>query len=67
MAGQQKHTKINTITKVAGGSVARNASTGRFVEVTSDSGTSKAKPKSESVVKDAAQRRNAALQRLANR
>lgn len=71
MTGQPKATGATTgatkVTKVTGGLIARNASTGRFMQVTSDSGTSKAKTKSESAAKDAARRRHEALQRLANR
>ncbi len=67
MAGQPKHTGTTKTTKVTGGWVARNATTGKLVSVTSDAGTANAKPKSESVVKDASKRRNEALHRLANR
>jgi hypothetical protein len=56
-----------TTSKVAGGMIKRDAKTGRFVEVSSDKGTYRAKPNSEAAIKKAAEDRHEALKRLANR
>ena len=54
-------------TTVKGGYLARSAKTGRFVEVWTSSGATKAGPKTISVVKGASDRRKSALKRLADR
>lgn len=54
-------------TPVKGGSVKREAATGRFVEVRSENGVSRSSPRSNDVVKEASTRRSAALKRLADR
>jgi hypothetical protein len=57
----------STIAEVNGGTVKRNAETGRFVEVRSSSGTFRAKPDSEAVIDQASKDRHDVLKRLANR
>jgi hypothetical protein len=54
-------------TPVKGGWIKRESSTGRFVEVGSDSGTYRSKPKSVEAASEAAEKRSAALKRLADR
>lgn len=54
-------------TTVKGGSIARNAASGRFVQVVTKQGISKANPKSETAVKEASSKRSDALKRLADR
>nr|WP_306268028.1 hypothetical protein [Pararhizobium sp. IMCC3301] len=54
-------------TPVHGGTIKREASTGRFVEVTTSNGVSKASNMSQSAVKKASIKRSAALERLAYR
>lgn len=58
--------KVNQ-TSVTGGSIVRNAKTGRFVEVTSRSGTSKGTDTSAEIVREASKKRESALKRLADR
>ena len=52
---------------VKGGFVTRRESSGRFVEVQSESGTYRARPKTEVAVNAAASKRHSALKRLADR
>lgn len=59
--------KKPTETPVKGGWVKREAATGRFMEVRTGEGVSKATSASRSTVKEASKRRNAALKRLAER
>jgi hypothetical protein len=54
-------------TPVKGGSIGRSAKTGRFVQVVTKQGVSKANPKSEAAVKEASSKRSDALKRLADR
>ncbi len=54
-------------TTIKGGTVTRNAKTGRVVEVTTRKGVSKASPKSRETAKTASSKRSSALTRLANR
>lgn len=56
-----------TVSQVKGGWVKRDAKSGRFVEVGSETGTFRAKPGSEAAVKAASKERHDALKRLANR
>lgn len=58
--------KLNSET-VRGGKIARSAKTGRFVEVRTDSGTSKSTARTVHVVKGASSKRKDALKRLVNR
>ena len=60
-------TKTSTITPVKGGWVKREARTGRFVEVQTTKGASKATAKTRAVLKDISSKRTAALKRLADR
>ena len=53
--------------KVEGGWVKRDAISGRFVEVSSEKGTYRAKPESEAAIEKASKDRHDALKRLANR
>jgi len=59
--------EVTERTTVNGGWVKREARSGRFVEVGTENGTAKARPKSEAAAKEAASKRAEALQRLANR
>ena len=54
-------------TTVKGGYLARSEKTGRFIEVCTSSGATKAGPKTIDVVKGASERRKSALKRLADR
>lgn len=54
-------------TTIKGGTVIRDDKTGRFVEVTTRKGISKASPKSRETVKTVSSKRSSALARLANR
>ena len=56
-----------TETTVKGGTVKRNAETGRFSEVRSGEGITKASPKSASALSQASTKRSSALKRLADR
>lgn len=49
------------------GSITRDEMTGRFIEVTSRKGTSRASGKTEAAVKQASLKRQSALKRLADR
>ena len=49
------------------GYVKRDERSGRFVEVQTESGTYRARPKSEDAVNEAASKRHSALKRLADR
>jgi hypothetical protein len=53
--------------QVNGGWIKRDARSGRFVEVVSDKGVSRAKPDSEAAIEKASKDRHDALKRLANR
>lgn len=64
MKGKQTST---TKTPVEGGWIARDAKTGRFIEVHGSKGTAKAAAQSESATSMASSRRSSALKRLANR
>lgn len=59
--------KTSVATPVKGGWVMREASTGRFMEVRTAKGASKANTKTQSVVKDVSSKRRSALTRLADR
>ena len=52
---------------VKGGWIARNAKTGRFVSVTSKSGTRKSSAASVETMKEIAEKRKDALKRLSDR
>lgn len=54
-------------TGIGGGWVSREKTTGRFVEVRSESGVSKASDRSEAALRDASSKRSSALKRLADR
>lgn len=56
-----------TRTTLKGGSIARNAQTGQFVEVCTSSGRQKVSEKTTATIKGASEKRTAALKRLANR
>ena len=60
-------TAAKTVSQVKGGWVKRDAKSGRFVEVRSETGTFRAKPGSEAAVKAASKERHDALKRLADR
>ena len=59
--------RTQVVSPVKGGWVKRDAASGRFLEVHGSSGTEKARPKSESAVKGASEKRSEALKRLADR
>jgi hypothetical protein len=60
--------KQHQITPVKGGGwIKRDPTSGRFVEVITDNGVAKARPKSFSAVKEASIKRSSALKRLADR
>jgi hypothetical protein len=59
--------RSTTTTPVKGGTVTRDSASGRFIEVRSTAGVSKANPKTRSAVEEASSKRGAALKRLADR
>ncbi len=73
MAGSSKARVVKepggrrSIDSVKGGWVKRDETTGRFVEVKTETGTYRAKPESESAIKSASRDRYDALKRLADR
>ena len=58
---------LSKIIPVTGGWIKRDAQTGRFVEVGTPKGVSKATEKTQSAVEEASARRKDALKRLADR
>lgn len=66
--GDKKGAQNGHVTSpVKGGYVTRRESSGRFVEVQSESGTYRARPKTEDAVNAATSKRQSALKRLADR
>lgn len=59
--------KLTRMTAVPGGSILRDADSGRFVEVRTGKGAQRANAASELAVREASARRGAALKRLADR
>ena len=60
--------KQSEMTPIKGGGwIKRDSTSGRFIEVVTIKGVAKARPKSESAVKEASEKRNSALKRLADR
>jgi len=57
----------NTVSQVNGGWIKRDERSGRFVEVGSAQGVSRAKPGSQAAIEKASEDRHDALKRLANR
>lgn len=65
--GKSSNRESMNFSQVNGGWIKRDARSGRFVEVVSDKGVSRAKPDSEAAIEKASKDRHDALKRLANR
>jgi hypothetical protein len=65
--GKSSNRGSMNFSQVNGGWIKRDARSGRFVEVVSDKGVSRAKPDSEAAIEKASKDRHDALKRLANR
>ncbi len=65
--GQSGNKDGTVLEKVPGGTIKRDARTGKFREVRSESGVFRGSAKTHDVLRDVSARREAALKRLADR